>query len=341
MRVVILHNSVDGEASQAERDVLVQAAAVAQALRQLGHEPIQLAATLDLRTLRAELLETRPDLVFNLVESLQGCDWLNFLATGLLDSLELPYTGSPTEALVLSTHKLLAKEMLQRAGLPTPAWLDGRATRRTGNARRSTWPAVQPGARYVLKPVAQEASFGLDDHCVVTAADRADLLAQLAGQTTRLGCPCFAEAYVAGREFNVSVLDADTGPEVLPPAEIDFAAFPDGMPRIVGYRAKWDEDSFEYQHTPRRFDFPAGDRSLLDALGELSLACWDLFHLAGYVRVDFRVDAGGRPWILELNANPCLSPDAGFAAALGRAGIPFEEAVARILCSASAELTTI
>ena len=55
------------------------------------------------------------------------------------------------------------------------------------------------------------------------------------------------------------------------------------------------------------------------------------FDLHGYARVDFRVDGEGRPWILEVNANPCLSPDAGFAAALARADIPFHDAVARIL----------
>ncbi len=85
------------------------------------------------------------------------------------------------------------------------------------------------------------------------------------------------------------------------------------------------------QNTPRRFDFPPHDSPLLKRIGELAAACWDLFRVRGYTRVDFRVDPDGRPWILEVNANPCLSPDAGFAAALERAGISYDEAVARIL----------
>ncbi len=53
--------------------------------------------------------------------------------------------------------------------------------------------------------------------------------------------------------------------------------------------------------------------------------------LRAWARVDFRVDQNGQPWILEVNANPCLSPDAGFRAALQQAGIAFDEAIACIL----------
>ncbi|MGA2035451.1 MAG: hypothetical protein ABSG68_24650, partial [Thermoguttaceae bacterium] len=120
-----------------------------------------------------------------------------------------------------------------------------------------------------------------------------------------------------------------------PPAEIDFSAFPPGKPRIVGHRAKWEADSFEYQGTPRRFDFPAEDRPLLDRREELARACWRLFRLRGYARVDFRVDGRGQPWILEINTNPCLSPDAGYAAALAQAGISLEQAIGRILLAAT------
>ncbi len=85
-----------------------------------------------------------------------------------------------------------------------------------------------------------------------------------------------------------------------------------------------EEASFEYVNTPRSFDFPGTDCDLLEQLGTLAGDCWQLFALGGYARVDFRVDTAGKPWILEINANPCLSPDAGFAAALAQASIPWE-----------------
>ena len=122
-----------------------------------------------------------------------------------------------------------------------------------------------------------------------------------------------------------------SGPEVLPPAEIDFSAFPPDKPRIVGYRAKWEETAFEFANTPRQFDFATSEQPLLERLCVLARACWPLFGLRGYVRGDFRVDTGGCPWILEINTNPCLSPDGGFAAAIARAGIGFDQAIARIV----------
>ena len=101
--------------------------------------------------------------------------------------------------------------------------------------------------------------------------------------------------------------------------------------RLIGYRAKWDEESYEYHHTPRRFDFERHDRSLLQSLKRTTLKCWRLFELTGYARVDYRVDRDGIPWILEINSNPCLSPDSGFTAATRQAGLRYEEVIGRIV----------
>ena len=188
---------------------------------------------------------------------------------------------------------------------------------------------------WILKTVWEHASFAIEAESLLAEAP-ADWPAWLADRRRRLRRPCFAEQYIEGREFNLSLLAAANGPQVLPPAEIDFSRLPAGQPRIVGYRAKWIAESPEYHGTPRRFDHPASDRPLLDRLCELARASWDLFGLRGYARVDFRVDRRGQPWILEINANPCLSPDAGFAAALGQAGIAFPQAVERILDDAMA-----
>ncbi|MCH5373901.1 MAG: D-alanine--D-alanine ligase [Planctomycetes bacterium] len=340
MRVAILHNAISLHASAADRDVLVQVETVTRALERLGHQTHCVAVDLNLDALRRELLRCGPDVVFNLVESLEGCDWLMLLVTGLLDALGMLYTGSPTEAIVLANHKVLAKELLSRADLATPEWFDSRSQSRRNHDLGTAGSTFLPQRRYVLKAVSQHASLGLDDDCVVTAKDQKELERLLAKQTERLGCACFAEEYIEGREFNLSLLADNDGAEVLPAAEIDFAAFPPGKPRIVGYRAKWEEDSFEYRRTPRTFDIPPGEGPLLQSLHTAAAACWELFHLVGYARVDFRVDSEERPWILEVNANPCLSPDAGFAAALAQQAIPFDEAVNRILCSASAASTT-
>ena len=118
---------------------------------------------------------------------------------------------------------------------------------------------------------------------------------------------------------------------MLPVAELKFEGFPEDKPAIVGYAAKWDTDSFEYRHTVRSFDV---EPELAERAERLALECWDLFALDGYARVDFRVDALGMPFVLEINANPCLSPDAGFAAALERAGIGYGDAIGWLIADA-------
>ena len=337
MRVAILHNAVSADAPLEDQDTLLQVDAVSAALSRLGHEPVALACTLNLAALHDDLRRLRPELVFNLVESLADADSLGYLPSAVLDVLGVPYTGNSTESLFLTTHKLLAKERLRQAGLPTPAWMENKVTIHEGHEDReeitkelqsSSYPSC---SSWIMKGVWDQGSRGMDDDAVLYGVEPNEVRRRLAERAVRSAGPCFAEQFIEGREFNLSVLAGPTGPEVLPPAEIDFSAFPPAKPRIVGHRAKWQADSFEYNHTPRRFDFPPSDGPLLHALRRLAETCWTLFGLRGWVRVDFRVDADGGPWILEINANPCLTPDAGFAAALGQASISFDRAIQRIL----------
>lgn len=122
---------------------------------------------------------------------------------------------------------------------------------------------------------------------------------------------------------------------VLPPAEIIFPDYTQEMVRIVDYQAKWEECSFGYNNTVRTFDFGPEDAELLTTLQELALRCWRVFGLKGYARVDFRVDSNGQPFILEINANPCLSPDAGFYAAVQCHGLEFTEAIRQVIVSST------
>jgi D-alanine-D-alanine ligase len=169
----------------------------------------------------------------------------------------------------------------------------------------------------------------MDDDSVVRPVDRAQLEALIDECEARWQRPYFAEHYIEGREFNLALL-GDT-PTVLPPAEIDFSAFPTGKPRIVSHKAKFAAGTFEFENTPRRFDFPSEDRRLIEQVKKLAADCWRLFELRGYARVDFRCDAQGQPWILEINANPCLSPSSGFAAALAEAGIGYDGGIELIV----------
>lgn len=347
MRVLILHHELPPSAGAEDRDVLDQAAAVAEALAELGHDTVVAPAAPTLDQLRRQLRRLVPHVVFNLVEFFQGSDRNQFRVAALLEDMGLPFTGNPSRALLLTGDKRLTKVLLRLTGFPTPRWL---AAEFAGDDEARDDPELRAlldsfdewgrpehaGAgpvRFLLKSAWTHASAGmLESLQTLTNPQEAENLCRLAEkQSRRTRQPWFAEEYIEGREFNLSLVGRGGRCQVLPPAEIDFSQFGPERLRIVGYRAKWVPESFEYQATPRRFEFPPQDRPLLEELCELARRCWRLFGLAGYARVDFRVSEAGEPQILEVNANPCLSPDAGFAAAVAQAGWTFPQLVAALL----------
>jgi D-alanine-D-alanine ligase len=320
-KVVILYNQVLEDAPKDEQDVLVQVEVVSRALAQLGYHPYELGFSLSINETIKTLKEINPVFVFNLTESVEGDGRLIYLAASLLDHLAVPYTGCSTEAVFLTSNKLLTKKMLNLSGIDTPPWV--------------SIDYFQPGitlapGNYISKSVWEHASnwFTADSIISFDSEPAAGTLKEmLKKQKQQTGKDFFVERYIDGREFNISILAG----EVLAVPEIKFLNYPEDKFKVVDYRAKWEEESFEFHHTPRCFDFPPADDRLLERLRRISRQCWDLFDLKGYARVDFRVDSEGRPWVLELNANPCISPDSGFYAAAEQSGVPFPLVVEKII----------
>ncbi len=317
--VLIMHNSVTHESTADARDILEQVASVQTALQSRSYRTATLAIDLRLDAVKSRLREEAPDTVFNLVEAIDDCGQLVPIATGLLDHLQIPYTGSSTEGLLITGNKILAKQWLRANGLATADWWDG----------VSAVPAYPGPGRWITKPVSEDASIGMDDESVID--DFRNVPGQVVAREAARKYRWFAERFIEGREINVALLDGPNGPTVLPIPEIEFVDYPANKPRIVGYAAKWHEDSFECRNTVRRFVDPGQEAALCAELGRVALKCWHIFQLRGYARVDFRVDAEGTPWVLEVNANPCISPDAGFAAALEETGIAYAEGIERIV----------
>lgn len=317
-RVVVLHGAVPENAPHDEQNVLDEVQDVSRALNELGYDPVPLVFTLQLDKMVSRLNRLHPLFVFNLVETVEGDGQLVYLAPALLDYLRIPYTGCPRDAMFLTSNKLQAKRFMSAAGVPTAPWLD----------------PLQPAdeipdmsGRFVIKMIWEHASVGLDDHAVVDVADKYELIENIHNRQLRTGKECFAESYIDGREFNLSLL----GGEVLPIPEMKFHNFPENKLKMVDYRAKWIEDSFEFQNTSRTFDIPAEDKPLLDKLIGIGRDCWRLFHLRGYARVDYRVDAANQPYVLEVNANPCISPDSGLFAAVEQTGLNYTQMVEKIV----------
>lgn len=317
--VAILHDELTESASKDALDVLEQVKVVSQALEELGYAPRVLPFSLDLPRFIEAVGDPRPTFAFNLVESVAEEGKLIHLAPTILDYLGIPYSGCPKEAIFVTSSKLLTKDYLLSHGIDTPGWL----SLQPGGDHLT----VERGDRFLLKPVWEHASIGLDESAIVSGVGKARLREALAAKKARTGREHFAERFVEGREFNVGILAGDP----LPVPEIRFVDYPEGKLRVVDYKAKWEADSFEYTHTVRTFELEPGDEPLIERLRATALECWRLFGLRGYARVDFRVDASGRPWVLEININPCLSPDAGFYASALRAGWSFAQVVRRII----------
>ena len=331
--VLLLYDGRAVNGDEASRDVANQMDAVEEALTGLGCIVRRVAAGPDFGGAKKTFRRDPAPLIFNLVESLDGADRLQTVIPLFLENWRLPFTGSGSTALFLSNHKIVAKRLLAARGIAVPAaaWLE--------NGSLAFFP--ENGADefaagdWLVKTVDSHASVHIDDHSILLRPGAARLAGRLREAEDAFGQRFFAERFLDGREFNAGILEDGSGrPEVLPIAEIDFSGLSSGRPRIVGYAAKWHEDSEEYRATPRVFPAGSRDKDLLRELAGMALAVWQALGLAGYARVDFRVDGKGRPFVLEANANPCLAPGAGLAAAAARTGLGYADLVRRIALAA-------
>jgi D-alanine-D-alanine ligase len=303
---------------EASMDILVQVEAVEEALAELGYRSVRIPFTMDVNGAVQRIKEEDISMAFNLCETVDEDPSYSGHPAALLELLQIPFSGSPSMALMLTTDKFMTNRLLAANGIGTPNCAAFDATRPLSTAHLN-FPVI-------VKPRLEDASIGIEQESVF--ADEGELREQVGGLYRRFG-PLVIEEYVYGREFNISLLGYPF-PTILPPAEISFSDFPDTLYPILGYRAKWDEHSFEYHNTPR--SFPQDLTTLmLRTVGETALGCFRLLMLRDYGRIDMRIDESGRIYVLEANANPCLSPDAGFAAAAQEAGISYSRMVDRMV----------
>ncbi len=307
--IAIAYGEIPPDCGPDEESMIALCDDVAASLKAQGFKPYLQEIKLNLRETTEELLKKKPDVVFNLVDTIDGYSALGHLAPQLFEHLGIPYTGGSAQSIYLTTDKELTKCWLRFHDVLCP----------------NTWSPEAKTGQYMVKSLTEDGSIGIGPENCVKAGKELNKL--IADREKKYGGIWFAEQYVDGREFNVALFNG----RVLPIAEIVFENYPKGKPKIVDYASKWETDSFEYNNTQRRFDFPKSDAALLKRLEKIALKCWEIFSLSGYARVDFRVDEQGLPYVLEVNVNPCLDRDAGFAAAAAHAGINYEVLVQMIV----------
>lgn len=316
--VIIYHSPLPENAPADELDVLDQVDFFRTGLQELGFLVNELPFPADLITLEEQLLLMKPAFVVNLVETLLGSGRLVHIAPAFFEHFNIPYTGCSASAIFQTSDKILAKKLMLFTGIQTPDFF---------TFDQPPTPAQIENASWIVKSVMEHASFGLCESKPLLFSSLQEISNRVANEQNPWHF--FAEKYIHGREFNLSLIGDLQNPEVLPPAEIRFN-YPPLKPRIVGYKAKWDENSFEYKNTNRSFDFNADDQHLLAQLKDIAVKCWKTFGLNGYARVDFRVDESGQIYVLEINANPCIAANSGFVAAAAKAGYTGTDIVRKI-----------
>jgi D-alanine-D-alanine ligase len=326
-RVLLVYNRDYGpgggpkRGEEARAGVLKTAQAAEKALAKLADVELT-AEGVDSPAALVELLDREGpfDVAVNLCESLRGDPRYEIPVPVLLEARGIDYTGNPPFALRQCLDKGTARETLAAAGVPVPA---GGVIR-----TREDLPRLLPGMPVpaIVKPGREDGSIGIEAGSVVR--DPAALERRARFVLGELGQPAVVEAFVDGREFNVSIL-GDLEPRALPIAEIDFSGMPAGVPRIVSYKAKWHERTPEYKGTVPVFG--STDEALARRLRKAALGAFRALSLRDYARVDLRVDREGNPYVVDVNPNCDLAPDAGFPRAAAKDGMDYEALLQTIL----------
>jgi D-alanine-D-alanine ligase len=293
--------------------------AIEESLKSGGHNPHVLAVDYFSKDLIHTLLEISPKFVFNLCEEINGKCELEMCVAGLLELMGIPYTGSDPFALGLALNKFHVKQILRSAGIPTARGFICYPGRKAAIPRGMRFPMF-------VKPSRQDASLGINSHSVCYTA--AQLQKQILYIHKAYEQEALVEEFLDGREFNVSVV-GDSNPEVLAISEINFEGLPDDEPKIVSYRAKWDEESPMYRFTVPicPADLP---KRLENRIKNIAIRSSQCIGCRDYARVDMRADSRGNIYVLEVNPNPDISPKAGFARAARSAGFSYSEIILRI-----------
>ena len=312
MRIALLFDGASALAPSPDMLILETVEAIETALTNEGNTVVRVPVLTDAKWID-RLKRGRFDVAFNMCEGIDGIAELEPPVIGVLELFGIPYTGGSSYTTSMCLRKHVVNAVLAHAELPVPPWI---TLRRGSRVRSVGYPAI-------VKPAAEDASIGVEQRSIVRSA-RA-LKARVEAMLVSFD-EVIVQRYVEGRELNVGIV----GDAVLPIAEIDFTTMPKGLWPIVTYRSKWDTGSEEDLGSVPRCPAELTAR-VANEVRRVALEAWKLVGGHGYGRVDMRLDPNGQPWILEVNANPDIAPDAGLARMARVAGIDYATLV-RTIC---------
>jgi D-alanine-D-alanine ligase len=287
---------------------------VANALRERGHKVNVLGVYGDVDRFIDGIRAQKPQLVFNLVEMFGRNVLGDVSVAGTLQLLGLRHTGGGPGELFLRQDKALTKELLAYHGVPFPNY---------AVFRRDTYPeAGRLQMPLIVKPLRMDASIGIEVSSLVRSTTQ--LMKRVVAIHEKVKDAALVEEYIEGREFYVGVI-GNRKPIAFPPIEVDFSGLPEGMPAILGRRAKWVKTSKEYKGT--RSKIAEVPHDLRRRLEEVSLSAYRALRVRDYGRIDLRVDTSGEVYVIEVNASCYLEKSSEFSVAAKAAGIGYTDLV--------------
>jgi D-alanine-D-alanine ligase len=325
LKVALLYNLFERLQKGEEKDILAEEAiieeigAVENAVRSLGHQCFVMAIRDEVYSVIHWLKEIRPDVVFNLCESVYGNTCWEMNIPALLDLFQIPYTGSSPLTLGLCQDKGKVKDILLSQGILTPRYKI--FDRGVGSVRGNIFPII-------VKPLHEDGSLGISKESVVF--DDETLSRQIQYVVEKYRQPALVEEFIDGRELNAGLVEINGKVGVLPISEIDYSEFPEGVPKICGYEAKWVTESIEYQKSKPVCPAPL-EWVMKRRIEHIALRVFKLFGCRDYARVDIRIDRDGKIYVLEVNPNPDISPQSGMTRAIKVQGMTFEEFIGGLL----------
>lgn len=290
-------------------------------LRDLGHDAQPLGLYDDLAPLRHAIQNFKPHIAFNLLDEFRGESMLDQNVVSYLELVQVPYTGCNSRGLMIARDKALSKKILHYHRIRAPRFAvvpAGRKLKR--KPARLEYPLI-------VKSQIEEASFGIAEASLVTNDEK--LAERIEFMHSKLGTNLILEQYVDGRELYVGVL-GNSRLQVLPVWELEMRRLRADAPKIATERVKWDRKFQKRRGVkigPARDLPPEVERLLVKTTKRV----YRLLQLSGYARVDFRLDAEGRPYFLEANPNADIGFGEEFAEAAEAAGIDYEPLLNRIL----------
>jgi D-alanine-D-alanine ligase len=311
----------------AEWDSAETIAAVERALARLG-EVVRLEATDDFPQ---RLREARPDIVFNIAEGLRGPN-REAHVPAICEFYGIPYSGSDPFTLALCLDKARTKEILRAHHVPTADWILVRSARELAERRGQL-------RRYPLfaKPVHEGSSKGITERNLVSSGRELDTI--VVELLERYQQPVLVETFLPGAEFTCGVLGNGAEARVLPVVGMNFRALPAGALPIYGFEAKWlwdrpDEPLDIFECPARISDSLRTEIEQVVTRTFLALGCRD------WSRIDVRLDAEGRPNIVEVNPLPGILPDPADNSCLPKAaraaGLDYDALIGACLNAAAA-----